>query len=514
MWEIRVLTGPQKGQSFPLSKSLNKIGRQSSCDVTLDHPRISKIHAHIEVQNNTITLLDLGSRNGTFVNGIQIKKKVIGPQDQIFIDNIHLQVCSTHNHLPAQPTDLPYPSPDTPPQEVKPGKKIDHFITKFHEYIEEIILPAVYKLPEIMELQWALAILILTFVMIVTLLSAVPATYILTSSVQKEAREKAVFIASTMERENRDAIYNRLYTAINIQPALRAPGVKKALIVSNPDGKIIAPSDLAEQYAYDTSFVYSAIKTKSKVVKSLGDNLIGVSIPINKYSSSIGKPDTVANAILIYDMSPMVISAPQTIGLYSQIFAIALIFGTLLLFLIYKIINYPIREINKQFDSALKDETSSVSSSYQLPSVQLLVSNINSSLNRGGQVDNEAEINSEYDRSQELSHLVQLMGFGAIGVTAHNLSIAAVNQEFEERTGLSGSDLLYKPIEEIVDQALKLSIKDLIERSQSQPEQIIANELEMAGTNYEIVAQSVYGQKSISYYLIVILPSEGSGESL
>ena len=75
------------------------------------------------------------------------------------------------------------------------------------------------------------------------------------------------------------------------------------------------------------------------------------------------------------------------------------------------------------------------------------------------------------------------------------------------------AQLLYKTIGDITDQALKLNIKDLIERSQEQSNEITTNELELSGVNYEIAVQPVYGRNAISYYLIIILPSgEGHGE--
>ena len=168
----------------------------------------------------------------------------------------------------------------------------------------------------------------------------------------------------------------------------------------------------------------------------------------------------------------------------------------------------------KQLDKALKGEFSNIESPYQLPSLQVMISNINSALNRMSHEDEEKPMVMEYDRSQELTHLVQLIGFGAMGVTAHDFSIAAINQEFEQRTGMDGVGLLNTSVEEITDQALKLSIKDLIDRAQGEPDQMTANELEIAGVNYEIVAQHVYGVDSISYYLIVILPAGESEEGV
>lgn len=55
-------------ETYTLSKSV-VIGRQDKNDIVIKDPCISGIHAHIIVRDEGIFLKDLGSKNGTFVNG-------------------------------------------------------------------------------------------------------------------------------------------------------------------------------------------------------------------------------------------------------------------------------------------------------------------------------------------------------------------------------------------------------------------------------------------------------------
>jgi nitrite reductase (NADH) large subunit len=59
-------------REIPLRMLSPNIGRDVKADVILDDPTISYIHAQIVRQGNDSYLLDLGSRNGTFVNGTRI----------------------------------------------------------------------------------------------------------------------------------------------------------------------------------------------------------------------------------------------------------------------------------------------------------------------------------------------------------------------------------------------------------------------------------------------------------
>lgn len=52
------------------------IGRLNTCDIVISDSSVSKMHAKIDHQNGQITITDLGSTNGTFVNG----SKVFGTQ--------------------------------------------------------------------------------------------------------------------------------------------------------------------------------------------------------------------------------------------------------------------------------------------------------------------------------------------------------------------------------------------------------------------------------------------------
>lgn len=70
-YSLEVLDGNEPGQIFMLEKPEIIIGRRG-CDVNLDDPEISRQHASIEIQGDGATLRDLGSTNGTYVQGARV----------------------------------------------------------------------------------------------------------------------------------------------------------------------------------------------------------------------------------------------------------------------------------------------------------------------------------------------------------------------------------------------------------------------------------------------------------
>jgi two-component system cell cycle response regulator len=69
---LTVLTGGHSGQLFKVSKGIAVIGRAPSAEVKLEDDGISRSHARLRAETNRAWLEDLGSRNGTFINGTKI----------------------------------------------------------------------------------------------------------------------------------------------------------------------------------------------------------------------------------------------------------------------------------------------------------------------------------------------------------------------------------------------------------------------------------------------------------
>src|SRR5688572_24324051 len=92
MYKIVVISGPNRGTSYPLQAGEVIVGRQSSSSIALSSSKVSKQHCAIQVQGEDILLRDLGSSNGTFVNGVLTKAKKLKLGDRISIGEFVLEV--------------------------------------------------------------------------------------------------------------------------------------------------------------------------------------------------------------------------------------------------------------------------------------------------------------------------------------------------------------------------------------------------------------------------------------
>ena len=66
------------------------IGRNYDCDLRIEKPYVSGVHAVICRENGCLVLEDLGGRNGTRVNRIAVGRKVLSDGDRIHIGRAEL----------------------------------------------------------------------------------------------------------------------------------------------------------------------------------------------------------------------------------------------------------------------------------------------------------------------------------------------------------------------------------------------------------------------------------------
>ncbi len=90
---LRFISGKYQGGEFPLGENKEIIvGRSSDLDMVLVEDMVSRRHARIACSDSDITIEDLGSTNGTFVNGEKIKRSHLKEGDRVLIGTSILKV--------------------------------------------------------------------------------------------------------------------------------------------------------------------------------------------------------------------------------------------------------------------------------------------------------------------------------------------------------------------------------------------------------------------------------------
>jgi pSer/pThr/pTyr-binding forkhead associated (FHA) protein len=105
-YALRFISGKYQGGEFPIyPEKPIVVGRSSDLDMVLVEDMVSRRHARIAYSGDAITIEDLGSTNGTFVNGEKVKKARLKEGDRVLIGTSILKVIAADASQPGPGAD-------------------------------------------------------------------------------------------------------------------------------------------------------------------------------------------------------------------------------------------------------------------------------------------------------------------------------------------------------------------------------------------------------------------------
>lgn len=91
-YALVVQGGPQTGLTYVLGDGETTAGRNADSDIFLADVTVSRDHAVFKVDSDGLTITDLGSTNGTYVNGRRHEIAALAPGDELMLGKFHLVV--------------------------------------------------------------------------------------------------------------------------------------------------------------------------------------------------------------------------------------------------------------------------------------------------------------------------------------------------------------------------------------------------------------------------------------
>ncbi|PTL82853.1 AAA family ATPase [Vitiosangium sp. GDMCC 1.1324] len=91
-WTVEVVAGPDKGKKVTTQDALLRVGSDPASDLVLSDQTVSRRHLELERSGKGILLRDLGSRNGTFLDGHQVMQVLLQPGDKVVLGKTKLAI--------------------------------------------------------------------------------------------------------------------------------------------------------------------------------------------------------------------------------------------------------------------------------------------------------------------------------------------------------------------------------------------------------------------------------------
>jgi hypothetical protein len=79
------------GRRIPIGEDPVTIGRLPECDIVLSDPNVSRRHAEVRRRGNDFIVIDLGSTNGTRVNGAGVRERQLADGDEISLGSTRIR---------------------------------------------------------------------------------------------------------------------------------------------------------------------------------------------------------------------------------------------------------------------------------------------------------------------------------------------------------------------------------------------------------------------------------------
>lgn len=561
---IRILTGSQAGQIVPLTVGYNVIGRSPTCQIKLASNSVSKEHATILLTDDgKIILTDMNSRNGSFVNGLRVQNQKLAPGDKLTFHDVVVDVlalppgydprfapgaggivvpawagnAALNMHAMANPMSHGVPmdhiqgmghgmshgmgqahaqgaeqhdpasQADTAPEANYTGNTILDFFENIRLYIDHVAMPGVYAVVQRMNYRQGLLLFITMYVIMVTIVATVPMVTLTKKSIRQESVRRAKTIARNLAAINRQAILERNDVAVTVRLAELEEGVSNALILAK-DGTILAPANKRGEFS-KLPFVNQARREERETEGFIDDSNLGIAVPIARYNPEAGAQEAAAYAVVLYDMGSMAMNPSQTLGLFIQIFLVAAVIGGVLYFFLQRVVEHPVKLLGLQLDEALREGRDDLSTPYQYPLLEKLISNVNSALTRaangGGGYQSPSVV---LNRDIEATNIVRMLPVPAISINAIDDRIITTNGHFDSLIG-GGVSLNGGSLGDIPDHSLQENLRELIPPMRDQLGNIAFSKIPFSGISYEINGQAVVGNSGDAAWYLITLHKQG-----
>ena len=97
---LRGVSGAAFGKTYPVAAP-QVIGRQSDCDISIPSEEISRRHARVRPTPIGLQVEDMGSSNGTFINGKRVQEGLLRPGEELRLDNIRFLLVAPGVEIPS-----------------------------------------------------------------------------------------------------------------------------------------------------------------------------------------------------------------------------------------------------------------------------------------------------------------------------------------------------------------------------------------------------------------------------
>lgn len=520
MYKLVAVGGKLRGQEIQLSEGENTLGRSMDCDHQLTVEGVSKKHMRITVNGDSAYVEDLGSSNGTFVNGKLTKKMTVKDGDKIALPNLILQLVHVTEKKVVVKRKIAKLNDDDreiildenePPPASLVAKPLWLFKRK--------IMPILYSFNEQYEWSAIFGILLFAFIGVNISLTIFPVLRDAKRFLILEIALRGKQYAAEVARTNSVALSRRELDKIDTNFLEGVEGVASYELFDF-DGRIVRPIGKLNTYINDAlsvealNFYKDSGNLEREYISSLGSTKIGIARLIRAYDVKTGRQENVGVIAIRFEPLTLAAQAATNSKAYLESLVTCSLIAVFFFGAIYFLTIRPIEEFRIQLENVLRGKQKELESKYLFKEFVPLRNSVNSILQRLRELQNtdQGEMASIEEDAPYVRSMLEFMrgSQGPVMVLNSEKNIEGLNLEAEDLVGIrqnasQGQSLL----DAARDQGFAATVIDLCDQSANN-DGVNQNEIyEIGGKDIAVNVVAVMGKDKFAkaFYITFVNPS-------
>lgn len=449
MYKLVVVGGKLRGSEYTLKEGINIIGSDSTCDIFLNEENLSKKHCKITLKENSLFLEDLGSTNGTILNGSLLLQSSLKKNDLIAIPGFIFKVLYKKDPIFTE-------------QEKKLSlkEKIEIIFTKY-------FYPLILALNKDYEWKFLGLSFFLVFAFLGSFFSFFPVFKNIQYFLEQESVEKAQQYIEEVARRNSVYLANQRFEEIQVNFLDNKEGVLFYELFDK-EGRILKPSFkmntlTGDSFSLEAKEFFSK-NTKDVFIKKLSDQEFGVAQALKAYNEKLGKEEIVGFfALKILPSNLMMISSQEGI-FFIKSFFIVVFFGLIGLLLMYLLTKYHFSFVKEKVDEVLNESGKDLVYEYKIEEFNPVISLFNSLLTKIKSLEGQSPVEEDDKPYLDiLDNVVKLLERGYLILNSTKL-LYKMNPIVEDILGIRESGSFMQELLPLIrDPGLSSKISNLLE---------------------------------------------------
>lgn len=418
MFKLVAVAGPLRGQEFLLkNEQENVVGKDGEIDVSINLPGVSGKHFSIRVTGDKAYIKDLGSSNGTILNGKLVLGGTVVDKDKIVLPDCILQVVYLKENIKivkkkaGEGEELEEDSYMKPPPMPKaiPQKIIYLFRYK--------LMPVIHGMN--LEYEWKImmAIFLVVFIVINISLTIFPVLQDSKQALLIESVKRGVHFAQEIGRMNARALEQKNLDRVDTAFLESEDGVNSYELF-DLEGRIVRPIGKLNSYISDPFSIKSRdwVKTdtsgKNEYVQILGEGEIGVSAKINAYNAKLGIFEPVGIISIRFAPKSLAMEATKNSRSYLEALTTSILAGLVFFGIIYFLTLRPIDELTYQLEQGIRGKVRTIEGKYLMEELNNLRNVINNLLQKNRELSSDkSEFGSMAEAEDDGPYITHLQEF-------------------------------------------------------------------------------------------------------